>query len=55
MAAVSGEVAGITPEEFRRATEVTHLGSVHGTMAALPHMRPRGVRFAIRGSADLRR
>ncbi len=29
------------PEEFRRATEVTYLGSVWGTMAALERMRPR--------------
>ncbi|HZD67282.1 MAG TPA: SDR family oxidoreductase [Acidimicrobiales bacterium] len=31
----------ISPEEFRRVTEVTYLGTVHGTMAALAHMRPR--------------
>jgi short-subunit dehydrogenase len=31
----------ITPGEFRRVTEVTYLGQVHGTMAALRHMRPR--------------
>jgi NAD(P)-dependent dehydrogenase (short-subunit alcohol dehydrogenase family) len=31
----------ITPEEFRRVTEVTYLGYVHGTMAALARMRPR--------------
>lgn len=31
----------ITPEEFRRITEVTYLGYVHGTMAALARMRPR--------------
>jgi NAD(P)-dependent dehydrogenase (short-subunit alcohol dehydrogenase family) len=31
----------ITPEEFRRATEVTYLGVVHGTMAALRRMRER--------------
>jgi NADP-dependent 3-hydroxy acid dehydrogenase YdfG len=30
----------ITPDEFRRVTEVTYLGFVHGTMAALRHMRP---------------
>jgi len=27
--------------EYRRATEVSYLGYVHGTMAALEHMRPR--------------
>jgi NAD(P)-dependent dehydrogenase (short-subunit alcohol dehydrogenase family) len=33
--------AKITPEEYRRVTEVTYLGYVHGTMAALARMRPR--------------
>jgi NAD(P)-dependent dehydrogenase (short-subunit alcohol dehydrogenase family) len=31
----------ITAEEFRRVTEVSYLGFVHGTMAALAVMRPR--------------
>ncbi|MGI8776494.1 MAG: SDR family oxidoreductase [Acidimicrobiales bacterium] len=31
----------IEPDEFRRATEVTYLGQVYGTMAALRRMRPR--------------
>ena len=31
----------IEPEEFRRITEVTYLGYVHGTLAALRRMRPR--------------
>lgn len=31
----------IHPEEFRRVTEVTYLGSVYGTHAALTRMRPR--------------
>ena len=31
----------ITPEEFRRVTEVTYLGFVHGTRAALARMLPR--------------
>ncbi len=30
-----------TAAEFRRVTEVTYLGFVHGTMAALARMRPR--------------
>jgi len=34
--------ADITAEEFRRVTEVSYLGFVHGTMAALALMRPRG-------------
>lgn len=32
----------ITPAEYRRATEVTYLGYVYGTMAALKRMRVRG-------------
>ncbi|MFC0221081.1 SDR family oxidoreductase, partial [Nocardioides zeicaulis] len=32
----------IRPEEFRRVTEVTYLGYVNGTRAALRLMRPRG-------------
>ena len=31
----------ITPEEYRRATEVTYLGFVYGTMSALKRMVPR--------------
>jgi len=31
----------ITPEEFKRATEVTYLGQVYGTMAALKRMHAR--------------
>ncbi len=31
----------ISPDEYRRATEVTYLGFVYGTMAALRRMRPR--------------
>lgn len=30
-----------TTEEYRRVTEVTYYGQVHGTWAALRHMRPR--------------
>jgi NAD(P)-dependent dehydrogenase (short-subunit alcohol dehydrogenase family) len=33
--------AEITPEEYRRVTEVSYLGFVHGTMVALARMRPR--------------
>lgn len=32
----------ITPEEFHRATEVTYLGFVYGTMSALKRMAARG-------------
>jgi NAD(P)-dependent dehydrogenase (short-subunit alcohol dehydrogenase family) len=38
---VFASFAEITAEEFRRVTEVTYLGFVHGTMAALARMRPR--------------
>ncbi len=31
----------IAPEEFRRVTEVSYLGFVYGTMAALARMKPR--------------
>ena len=31
----------VTPEEYKRATEVTYLGAVWGTMAALQKMKPR--------------
>jgi NAD(P)-dependent dehydrogenase (short-subunit alcohol dehydrogenase family) len=41
MATVFAPVSQTTPEEFRRATEVTYLGSVWGTMSALRRMRPR--------------
>ena len=42
----------LTPEEFQRVTEVTYLGYVHGTMAALRQMRPRGAGVIVQvGSA----
>ena len=41
MASVFGPVANLSPEEIRRVTEVTYLGQVHGTLAALRHMRER--------------
>lgn len=41
MATIFSPVAALTPEEYRRATEVTYLGYVYGTMAALRRMRPR--------------
>ena len=42
MATVYSPVAEITAAEFRRATDVTYLGTVFGTMAALRRMRRRG-------------
>ncbi len=41
METVVGAIDRITPEEYRRVMEVTFLGYVHGTLAALRHMRPR--------------
>jgi NAD(P)-dependent dehydrogenase (short-subunit alcohol dehydrogenase family) len=41
METVFSRVADMTPQEFRRVTEVTYLGFVHGTMAALRSMRLR--------------
>ena len=40
---VYGTLGEVTPEEFRRVTEVCYLGFVHGTMAALGEMRGTGV------------
>jgi NAD(P)-dependent dehydrogenase (short-subunit alcohol dehydrogenase family) len=41
MVSVFAPVVETTPEEYRRVTEVTYLGYVHGTIAALKRMRPR--------------
>ncbi len=41
MATVFAAFADVTPEEYKRATEVTYLGAVYGTMAALRRMRAR--------------
>lgn len=40
MATIFAPVTDITPEEYKRATEVTYLGCVYGTMNALKHMLP---------------
>nr|WP_243444404.1 SDR family oxidoreductase [Acetobacter persici] len=41
-ATVVGQVAVLSAKDIQRATEVTYLGSVNGTLAALKHMRRRG-------------
>ncbi|WP_049923473.1 SDR family oxidoreductase [Halopiger djelfimassiliensis] len=41
MTTVFSEVKEMDADEYRRVTEVTYLGYVHGTMAALERMRPR--------------
>jgi NADP-dependent 3-hydroxy acid dehydrogenase YdfG len=41
MVTIFAPVHAIEPDEFKRATEVTYLGGVYGTMAALKRMRAR--------------
>jgi NAD(P)-dependent dehydrogenase (short-subunit alcohol dehydrogenase family) len=41
MATIMSPIERLRPEEIRRVTEVTYLGTVHGTLAALKRMRPR--------------
>ena len=41
MATIFSPLIDLSPEEFRRATEVTYLGAVYGTMAAYQRMRAR--------------
>jgi NAD(P)-dependent dehydrogenase (short-subunit alcohol dehydrogenase family) len=41
MVSVFSPVAEMAPDEYRRVTEVTYLGAVHGTLAALARMRTR--------------
>jgi len=41
MVSVFSPIKEMTPEEFRRVTEVTYLGCVYGALAALKRMLPR--------------
>jgi short-subunit dehydrogenase len=41
MTTIFSPFISVTPEEFKRATETTYLGTVYGTMAALKRMKPR--------------
>ena len=41
MASVFSPIKEMTPEEFKRVTDVTYLGYVYGTLAALRRMQPR--------------
>jgi short-subunit dehydrogenase len=41
MATVFAQFVHLEPEEYKRATEVTYLGAVYGTMVALSRMKPR--------------
>jgi short-subunit dehydrogenase len=52
MVSVLAPVAQMRADEYRRVTEVNYLGAVHGTLAALKHMRPRGAGVIVQiGSA----
>jgi NAD(P)-dependent dehydrogenase (short-subunit alcohol dehydrogenase family) len=42
MATIFSDALAISSADFRRATEVTYLGAVWGTLAALRHMKARG-------------
>lgn len=42
MATIFAPIRAIEAEEFARVDAVTYLGTVHGTLAALRHMQPRG-------------
>ena len=41
MVSVFSPIKEMTPEEFKRVTDVTYLGAVYGTLAALRRMLPR--------------
>lgn len=41
MVTIVARVEDVTAAEFRQVTDVTYLGTVHGTVAALKRMRPR--------------
>jgi short-subunit dehydrogenase len=52
MATVFGRAWDLSPAEHSRVTQVTYLGYVHGTLAALRYMRPRNIGTIIQvGSA----
>ena len=42
MSTIFCDFTRVPPEDFRRATDVTYLGTVWGTLAALKRMKPRG-------------
>jgi short-subunit dehydrogenase len=53
MVTVFSPVWRMTAKEFRRVTEVTYLGFVHGTMAALACMRPRNAGVIVQVGSSL--
>jgi short-subunit dehydrogenase len=42
-----------TPDEYRRVMEVNYLGYVHGTLAALRHMRPRNAGVIVQIGSEI--
>ena len=53
MVSVFSPVKEMRPEEYRRVTDVTYLGYVHGTLAALHHMLPRDAGVIVQVSSGL--
>jgi NAD(P)-dependent dehydrogenase (short-subunit alcohol dehydrogenase family) len=53
MVSVFSPVAELTAAEIRRVTDVTYLGCVHGTLAALARMRARGQGTIVQVSSAL--
>jgi NAD(P)-dependent dehydrogenase (short-subunit alcohol dehydrogenase family) len=53
MVSVFSPVKEMEPDEYRRVTEVTYLGYVHGTLAALQHMLPRDSGVIVQVSSAL--
>ena len=53
MVSVFARIIDTTPEEFRRVTEVTYLGYVYGTLAALKRMQARDAGVIVQVSSAL--
>jgi NAD(P)-dependent dehydrogenase (short-subunit alcohol dehydrogenase family) len=53
MVSVFSPIRSMTAEEFRRVTEVTYLGAVHGTLAALRRMLRRDAGLIVQVSTAL--
>ena len=53
MSTVVAPADQITAEEYARVTATTYLGQVHGTLAALRHMKPRGRGSIVQVSSGL--
>ena len=53
MVSVFSPVHELSAEEVRRVTDVTYLGTVHGTLSALRRMRPRGSGTIVQVSSAL--